>query len=151
MTKLLNAASRGRRGAAETTAKLTDLSDSDIVIDMFIVCRHVIMSKRAMMVLRSVKRAFVHTLTDSVSHTAAGCDRRRGRPMSTFFLLSGRRSSVLVIAIFPAHSCPVSILNTINLLRHAVYRHPWPLSFHLINHVYSVCIYIYIAKSCWLL
>ena len=32
---------------AETTAKLTDLSISDIVIDMFIVCRHVIISKRA--------------------------------------------------------------------------------------------------------
>ena len=47
MTKLLNPASRGGRGPAETTAKLTDLSDSDIVIDMFIVCRHVIMSKRA--------------------------------------------------------------------------------------------------------
>ena len=45
MTKLLNAAGRG--GPAETTAKLTDLSDSDIVIDMFIVCRHVIISKRA--------------------------------------------------------------------------------------------------------
>ena len=27
--------------------KLTDLSDSDIVVDMFIVCRHVIISKRA--------------------------------------------------------------------------------------------------------
>ena len=47
MTKLLNAASRGGRRSAETTAKLTDLPDSDIVIDMFIVCRHVIMSKRA--------------------------------------------------------------------------------------------------------
>ena len=41
MTKLLNPASRGGRGPAETTAKLTDLSD------MFIVCRHVTMSKRA--------------------------------------------------------------------------------------------------------
>ena len=29
-------------GPAETTAKLTDLSDSGIVIDMCIVCRHVI-------------------------------------------------------------------------------------------------------------
>ena len=47
MTKLLNAASRGVRGPAETTVKLLDLSDSDIVFDMFIVCRHVIMSKRA--------------------------------------------------------------------------------------------------------
>ena len=42
--KLLNAAGRG---PAETTAKLTDLSDSDIVIDMFIACRHVIIFKRA--------------------------------------------------------------------------------------------------------
>ena len=41
MTKLLNAAGRGGRGPAETTAKLTDFSH------MFIVCRHVIMSKRA--------------------------------------------------------------------------------------------------------
>ena len=47
MTKLLNAACRGGRGPAEMTVKLTDLSDSNIVIDMFIVCRHVIMSKRA--------------------------------------------------------------------------------------------------------
>ena len=49
MTKLLNAAGRGGSGPAETTAKLTDLSDSDIVIDMpmCIVCRHVIISKRA--------------------------------------------------------------------------------------------------------
>ena len=47
MMKLLNAAGRGGSGPAETTAKLTDLSDSDIVIDMFIVCRHVIISKRA--------------------------------------------------------------------------------------------------------
>ena len=34
MTKLLNAAGRGGSGPAETTAKLTDLSDSDIVIDL---------------------------------------------------------------------------------------------------------------------
>ena len=49
MTKLLNAAGRGGSGPAEseTTAKLTDLSDSGIVIDMCIVCRHVIISKRA--------------------------------------------------------------------------------------------------------
>ena len=47
MTKLPSAASRGGRGPDETTAKLTDISDSDIVIDMFIVCRYVIMSKRA--------------------------------------------------------------------------------------------------------
>ena len=47
MTKLLNAASRGGGGPTETTVKLTDLSDSDIVIDMFIVCRQVIMFKRA--------------------------------------------------------------------------------------------------------
>ena len=47
MTKLLNAAGRGGSGPAETTAKLTDLSDSDIVIDICIVCRHVIISKRA--------------------------------------------------------------------------------------------------------
>ena len=49
MTKLLNAAGRGGSGPAETTAKLTDLSDSDIVIDrpVCIVCRHVIISKRA--------------------------------------------------------------------------------------------------------
>ena len=49
MTKLLNAAGRGGSGPAETTAKLTDLSDSDIVIDNFmcIVSRHVIISKRA--------------------------------------------------------------------------------------------------------
>ena len=48
MTKLLiNAAGHGGSGPAETTAKLTDLSDSDIVIDMCIVCRHVIISKRA--------------------------------------------------------------------------------------------------------
>ena len=33
MTKLLNAASRRGRGPCETTAKLMDLSDSDIVID----------------------------------------------------------------------------------------------------------------------
>ena len=33
--------------SAETTATLTDLSDSGIVIDMCIVCRHVIISKRA--------------------------------------------------------------------------------------------------------
>ena len=46
MTKLLNAAGLGGRGPAETTAKLTDFLDSDIVIDMFIVCKHVIMSKR---------------------------------------------------------------------------------------------------------
>ena len=32
VTKLLNAAGRGGSGPAETTAKLTDLSDSDIVI-----------------------------------------------------------------------------------------------------------------------
>ncbi len=47
MTKLLNAGGRGGSGPTETTAKLTDISDSDIVIDMFIVCRHVIISKRA--------------------------------------------------------------------------------------------------------
>ena len=48
MTKLLNAAGRGGSGPAETTAtKLTDLSDSDIIIDMLIVCRHVIIFKRA--------------------------------------------------------------------------------------------------------
>ena len=47
MTKLLNAAGSGRSGPTEATAKLTDLSDSDIVTDMFIVCRHVIISKRA--------------------------------------------------------------------------------------------------------
>ena len=41
------AAGRGGSGPAETTVKLTDLSDSDIVIDMFIVCRHVVISKRA--------------------------------------------------------------------------------------------------------
>ena len=51
MTKLLNAAGRGGSGPAETTAKLTDLSDSDIVIDMCIVCRHVIISKRAVVLL----------------------------------------------------------------------------------------------------
>ena len=50
MTKLLNAAGRGGSGPAETTAKLTDLSDSDIVIDMCIVCRHVIISKRAVII-----------------------------------------------------------------------------------------------------
>ena len=45
MTKLLNgknAAGRGGSGPAETTAKSTDLSDSDIVIDMFKICRHVL-------------------------------------------------------------------------------------------------------------
>ena len=49
MTELCNAAGRGGSGPAETTAKLTDLSDSGIVIDMCIVCRHVglIISKRA--------------------------------------------------------------------------------------------------------
>ena len=47
MTKLLNAAGRGGSGPAETTAKLTDLSDTDIVIDMCIVCSHVIISKHA--------------------------------------------------------------------------------------------------------
>ena len=47
MTKLLNVAGCGGRTTTETTGKLTDLSDSDIVIDMFIVCRHVIMSKCA--------------------------------------------------------------------------------------------------------
>ena len=40
MTKLQNVAGRGGRGTIETTAKLTDLSDSDIVIDTFIVCIH---------------------------------------------------------------------------------------------------------------
>ena len=45
--KLLNAAGRGGSGTAETMAKLTDLSDSDIVIDMCIVCRHAVISKRA--------------------------------------------------------------------------------------------------------
>ncbi len=38
MTKLLNAAGRGASGPDETTAKLTELSDSGIVIDMCIVC-----------------------------------------------------------------------------------------------------------------
>ena len=38
---------RGGSGPAESTAKLTDFSDSDIVIDMCIVFRHVIISKRA--------------------------------------------------------------------------------------------------------
>ena len=47
MTKLLNAAGRGGNGPAETTVKLTDLSDSDIVIDMFMVCRYAVISKRA--------------------------------------------------------------------------------------------------------
>ncbi len=47
MTKLLNAAGRGGSGPAEMTAKLTDLPDSDIVNDMCIVCRHVIIPKRA--------------------------------------------------------------------------------------------------------
>ena len=47
VTKLLNVAGRGGSGPAETTAKLTNLSDSDTVIDMCIVCRHVIISKRA--------------------------------------------------------------------------------------------------------
>ena len=47
MTKLLIAAGRGGSGPAETTAKLTDLSDSDIVIGVCIVCRYVIISKRA--------------------------------------------------------------------------------------------------------
>ena len=47
MTNLNYAACRGRTSPVETTAKLTDLSDSDIVIDMFVVCRHVIMPKRA--------------------------------------------------------------------------------------------------------
>ena len=42
-------------------------------------------------------------------------------------------SSVVVIAILPVPSCPVSILNTINLLWHAVYRRPWSLSFHFIK------------------
>ena len=37
----------GGSGPAGTTAKLTDLSDSDIVIDMCIVCRYVIIFKRA--------------------------------------------------------------------------------------------------------
>ena len=47
MTKLLNAAGRGGSGPAKTTVKSTDLSDSDIVIDMFIVCRYAVISKRA--------------------------------------------------------------------------------------------------------
>ena len=47
MTNLNSAARRGGTSPVETTAKLTDLSDSDIVIDMFVVCRHVIMPKRA--------------------------------------------------------------------------------------------------------
>ena len=38
MTKLLNAAGRGGSGPGETTAKLTDLSDSDIVIDNVYSC-----------------------------------------------------------------------------------------------------------------
>ena len=36
------AGGHGGSGPTETTAKLTDLSDSDIVIGMFIVCRHVV-------------------------------------------------------------------------------------------------------------
>ena len=55
MTKLLNAAGRGGSGPAETTAKLTDLSDSEIVIDMSIVCRHVIISKRAVIVIDFIR------------------------------------------------------------------------------------------------
>ena len=47
MTNLNCAACRGGTSLVETTAKLTDLSDSDIVIDMYVVCRHVIMPKRA--------------------------------------------------------------------------------------------------------
>ena len=47
MTNLNYAACRGGMSPVETTAKLTDLSDSDIVIDMFVVCRHVIMPKCA--------------------------------------------------------------------------------------------------------
>ena len=38
---MLQALAGADRSQAETTAKLTDLSDSDIVL-MFIVCRHVI-------------------------------------------------------------------------------------------------------------
>ena len=47
MTNLNYAACGGGTSPVETTAKLTDLSDSDIVIDMCVVCRHVIMPKRA--------------------------------------------------------------------------------------------------------
>ena len=43
--ELTNAACVGGSWQAETTANLTDLSDSDIVLNMFIVCRHVIISK----------------------------------------------------------------------------------------------------------
>ena len=47
MTIRLNDAGVGGSRQAETTAKLTDLSDSDIVLNMLIVCRHVIISKCA--------------------------------------------------------------------------------------------------------
>ena len=47
MTNLNYAACRGGTSPVGTTAKLTDLSDSDNVIDMHVVCRHVIMPKRA--------------------------------------------------------------------------------------------------------
>ena len=39
---MLQAFFAGGSWQAETTAKLTDLSDSDTVLNMFIVCRHVI-------------------------------------------------------------------------------------------------------------
>ena len=41
MMNLNYAACRGGTSPVETTANLTDLSDSDIVIDMFVVSRHV--------------------------------------------------------------------------------------------------------------
>ena len=64
MTKLLNAAGRGGSGPAETTAKLTDLSDSDIVIDMCIVCRHVIISKRAVKSTAVSNKTYLFQLTN---------------------------------------------------------------------------------------
>ena len=43
MMSWLNAAGVGGSRQAETTAKLTDVSDSDVVLKMFIVCRHVVL------------------------------------------------------------------------------------------------------------
>ena len=55
ITKSVNAAGRGGSGPAETTAKLTDLSDLDIVIDMCIVCRHVIICPNVPLVIDFIR------------------------------------------------------------------------------------------------
>ena len=63
MTKLLNAAGRGGSGPAETTAKLTDLSYSDIVIDMCIVCRQKKLRVRGQVSLVLFFAPYIYSLT----------------------------------------------------------------------------------------